>query len=78
MKIFKDKVFYCSKIQYHEKDLSAWKDAIYDYKKVRVIDVANGEQETNEFVDRYELGTRTLRWLVSHPLRSRESKTIQS
>ena len=44
----------------------------YMMMKVRDIEVANGEQETNAFVERYELKTGTVRLLVPHFIKNRE------
>ena len=41
-------------------------------ESVRDIEVANGEQETNAFVERYELKTGTVRLLVPHFIKNRE------
>ena len=54
-----------------ESHINGLKDALYDDESVKDIEVANSEQETNAFVDRYELETRTVRLLVSHSLKSR-------
>ena len=54
-----------------ESHLNGLKDALYDDESVKDIEVANSEQETNAFVDRYEVETRTVRLLVSHSLKSR-------
>ena len=48
------------------------KDASYDDESVRDIEVANGEQETNTFVERYELKTGTLQLLIPHFIKNRE------
>ena len=51
---------------------SGLKDASYDDESVRDIEVANGEQETNTFVERYELKTGTVRLLIPHFIKNRE------
>lgn len=55
-----------------ESHLSGLKDALYDDESVKDIEVSNSEQETNAFVDRYELETRTVRLFVSNSLKSRD------
>lgn len=55
-----------------ESHLSGLKDALYDDKSAKDIEVSNSEQETNAFVDRYELETITVRLFVSNSLKSRD------
>lgn len=51
---------------------SRLKDASYDDESVRDIKVANGEQEKNTFVERYELKTGTVRLLIPHFIKNQE------
>lgn len=55
-----------------ESHLSGLKDALYDDESAKDIEVSNSEQETNAFVDRYELETITVRLFVSNSLKSRD------
>ena len=65
---------YSTAVRYNtmESHLSGLKDALYDDESAKDIEVSNSEQETNAFVDRYELETIAVRLFVSNSLKSRD------